>query len=59
MLQVLSARANSNDLDQPGPEVKKNFHAQLSMKFFLLMNVKMPTNVGILTFMSSKSSILG
>ena len=29
------------------------------MTFFLLINVKMPTNVGILTFMSRKNSILG
>ena len=28
-------------------------------KIFLLINVKMPTIVGILTFMSMKSSILG
>ena len=28
-------------------------------KFSLLINVKMPTNVGILTFMSRKNSILG
>ena len=27
---------------------------QLSMKFFLLINIKMPTIVGILTFMSGK-----
>ena len=32
---------------------------QLSMKIFLLINVKMPTFVGILTFMNSKNSILG
>ena len=32
---------------------------QLSMKFFLLINVKMPTIVGILTFMSRKNSIIG
>ena len=31
---------------------------QLSMKFFLLISVKMPTIVGILTFMSRKNSIL-
>ena len=39
-----------------GPEVVKLFSCstQLSMKFFLLINVKMPTNVGILTFMSGK-----
>ena len=30
---------------------------QLIMKFFLLINVKMPTIVGILTFMSRKNSI--
>ena len=29
------------------------------MKFFLLINVKMPTVVGILTFMSRNNSILG
>ena len=28
------------------------------MKFFLVINVKMPTIVGILTFMSKKNSIL-
>ena len=32
---------------------------QLSMKIFLLINVKMPTVVGILTFMSGKNCILG
>ena len=32
---------------------------QMSMKFFLVMNVKMPTIVSILTFMSRKNSILG
>ena len=45
----------------PGPEVIKLFpcSTQLSMKFFPLINVKMPTIVGILTFMSRKNSILG
>ena len=39
----------------------KRFHVQLSWAwiFFLLMNVKMPTIVGILTFMSRRNSILG
>ena len=43
----------------PGPQVIKLFSCstQLSMKFFLLINVKMPTIVGILRFMSRKSSI--
>ena len=38
----------------PGPEVIKLFSCstQLSMKFILLINVKMPTIVGILTFIS-------
>ena len=48
-------------LMRPGPEVIKlfSYSTQMSMKFFLLINVKMPTFVGILTFMSRKNSILG
>ena len=44
-----------------GPEVIKLFSCstQLKMKFLLLINVKMPTIVGILTFMNKKNSILG
>ena len=44
-----------------GPEVIKLFSCstQLSMKFFLLINIKMPAIVGILTVMSRKNSILG
>ena len=43
-----------------GREVIKLFSCstQLSMKLFLLINVKMPTNVGMLTSMSGKNSIL-
>ena len=39
---------------KPGPEVIKlfPFSTQLSTKFVLLINVKMPTIVGILTFIS-------
>ena len=46
---------------EPGPEVIKLFScsAQLSTKFFLHINVKMPTIVGILTFLSRKNNILG
>ena len=46
---------------KPGPEVIKLFSCstQLSMKFFLLIIVKMPTVVGILTRMSRKNNILG
>ena len=45
---------------KPGLEVIKLFSCstQLSMTFFLLTNVKMPTtDVGILTFMSEKKKI--
>ena len=44
-----------------GPEIIKLFSCstQLNMKFFLLINVTMPTTVGILTFMSGKNIILG
>ena len=50
-----------NSSEGPGPEVIKLFSCstQLSMKFVLLINVKMPTIVGILTFMSRKYSIQG
>ena len=46
---------------KPGPEVIKLFSCstQLSMKFSPLINVKMPTIVGILTCMSGKNNILG
>ena len=45
----------------PGPEVIKLFSCstQLSMNFFPLIHVKMPTIVGILTCMSGKNNILG
>ena len=44
-------------LPRPGPKVVKLFSCstQLSMKIFLLINIKMPTIVG----MSGKNSILG
>ena len=46
---------------KPGPEVIKLFSCstQLGMKFFQLINVKMPTIVGILTFMRGKKSNQG
>ena len=50
-----------NSFSRPGPEVIKLFSCstQLSMNFFLLINVEMPTIVGISTFMSMKNSIQG
>ena len=46
---------------RPGPEVLKFFpcSTQLSIKIFTLIHVKMPTIIGILTFMSRQNSILG
>ena len=43
------------------PKVIKLFSCstQLSMKFLQLINVKMPTIVGILTFRRRKNNILG
>ena len=43
-----------------GPEVIQLFSCstQVNMKFFLLINIKMPTMVSILTLMSKKNSIL-
>ena len=51
----------SVETDETVPEVIKIFSCstQLSMKFSLLFNVKMPTDVGIITFMSKKNGILG
>ena len=38
---------------------KKLCSAELSMRFFLLINVKMPSIVGIFTFMRRKNGIIG
>ena len=48
-------------MKKPGPEVIKLFpcSTQLSMNFFLLINVEMPTIVGISTLLSRKNTILG
>ena len=56
-----TVKKKTNIVWYPWPEVIKEISCstQLSMKFFLLVNVKMPTIVGILTFMSRKNSILG
>ena len=51
----MSLYENADHLqDKSGPEVIKHFSysTQLSTKFILLINVKMPTIVGILTFIS-------
>ena len=60
-LYSVSAQIELTQRIKPGPEVIKLFSCstQLSMKFFPLINVKMPTIVGILTCMSGKNSILG
>ena len=55
-MQYDEAAGLQNDEIQPGPDVIKLFpcSTQLSMKFFPLINVKMPTIVGTFTFMSGK-----
>ena len=47
---------NLSEDNESGPKVIKKFSCstQLSMKFFPLINVKMPTIVGILICMSGK-----
>ena len=59
---VLREKCHSRvDLQCTGSEVIKPFSCstQLSINFFMLINVKMPTNVGSLTFMRWKNNILG
>ena len=48
-----------NQFADSGPEVIKLFlfSAQLRLKFILLTNVKMPTIVGILTFVSRITNV--
>ena len=57
----LSLKNSTRGKQNPGPEVINRIlcFTQLSMKFLLIINVKMPTTVGILTFMSMKNSIKG
>ena len=55
-----NASPNSETIVSRGPEVvKMSCSTQLTMNFFLLINIKMPTIVGILTFVSWKNSNLG
>ena len=57
---VFGGRMWNSYVSIPGPKVIKNScSTQLSMKFFLLINVKMPTVVGILIFIGRKNNILG
>ena len=47
-LDIVVLKAFKKLTERPGPEViLTSFATQLSMKFFLLINVKMPTIVGI------------
>ena len=41
------------------PRSYKKFSCSNQLKFFLVINVKMPTTSGILTFLNRKNSILG
>ena len=53
--------AINTSLQRSGPEVIKlfSYSTQLSTKFILLINVKMPTIVGILTFISMINTTSG
>ena len=53
-MQFKEPNSLMNNPLSPGPEVIKRFpcSTQLSTKFILLINVKMPTIVGILTVIS-------
>ena len=55
------AKGKFGFLWRSGPEVIKLFSCstQLSMKFSPLIDVKMPTIVGILTYICGKNNILG
>ena len=55
------ALQKSCNYKESGPEVIKKFSCstQLSINFFLVINVKMPTIVGILTLMSGENNIQG
>ena len=55
---VTKQSKGSNGDPKPGPEVIKLFSCltQLSLKFPLLINMKMPTIVGIFIFISRKKS---
>ena len=46
------------DLIEPVSDGFPTYSDQLGILFFLLINVKMPTTVGILTFMNMKNFIL-
>ena len=52
-------KENENLNLAPRDMKKKSCSTQLSMIFFLFINVKMPTIVGILIFMSRNNCILG
>ena len=57
---VVMEKMLASNVLQVGLEVIKNsYSTYLSKKHFLLINVKMPTIVGILTSMSRKNRILG
>ena len=54
------ASTDGDSFGSTGPEVKQKTSCSTQLRMiFLLINVKMPTVVGIFTFMSRKNSILG
>ena len=59
-VKVMLKPGKGQDHSEPGSEVIKCFScsAHLRLKFILLINVKMPTIVGILTFISRINNML-
>ena len=51
---MFTAEVSVGNKARPGPEIKQLFSCstQLNMNFIMLINVKMPTIVGILTIIS-------
>ena len=58
-LYIEEEKTRITQLQDLGKVSFHGLHYDVMMKFFLLINIKMPTIVGILTFMSMKNSILG
>ena len=59
LCRLIKAYVVHTSLLHHDPEVIKLFYTQLSMKFIMLINVKMPTIVGILTFISMMNTTYG
>ena len=57
LIFLLNLEKNGDVADRPGFLKLFSCSTQLSMRFFLLINIKMPTIVGMLIFMSKQNGI--